>query len=1063
MDLFEDYLKKIFEIISKGGFTENSFYDTLKDLIRAYAATINKNIDVTIIPKRTEAGNPDFRIWDGKSKIIGYIEAKDPQKVRNLDSVENSEQIKRYLEAFPNFILTNFIEFRLYRNGLLINKPVIISDYYLTPKQAKKPNLYNKEEFKDLLEQFFSFAIPLITTSKTLAEILAKKASVMRDYVIKPEMQKDKDNYFNLLYGSFKQYLIEDLKQDDFADLFAQTFTYGLFIAKYQSETQQTLFGEQISDLPFTTKTSYDYIQKNFGLLREIFKVISTQEMPRDLEIIVDDIVDILNNTSIYKLLSEPNKAGKRDPIFHLYETFLLSYDKEKKKKLGIFYTPLEVVSYIVNSVNEILKDKELFDANNGLATFNSNQSKNQITLLDPAVGTGTFLIYAIQLAIEEAKKISNTPYYLKQFIKNHILKNFYAFEIMIAPYVISHLKTIFTLSEHGYKFDSDDNVNIYLTNTLEFSKKALKEGVLPGIFEYALATEQKKAYEVKENTPILIVIGNPPYSVSSQNEVDINTEFGKFYESYKENVRKEEKNIQPLSDDYIKFIAFAHYKINQTGSGIVAMITNNSFLDGIIHRDMRKKLLDNFDNIYILNLHGDIKRSKSTKELKDENVFDITQGVSINIFVKASKKQIDKKVFYKELIGLREDKYSYLENHNIKNTEWTKLKPEKPYFFFSSKNFEHNEIYNCFISLDNIFQKNSIGITTSRDNFALANTDKELIKNLDDFCNTAYSDFEIKEKYELKDVTDWNVSESRKRLKKENIDKELIKEYNYRIFDKKNIYYSRTIVSRLRPEIMDNLLHNNIAIISTKILSSQNYKHAFISKIIGDKCFISNKGKESNYYFPLWIYKKENDPITLDSFSDKDDVKTSNINEEIKEKLEETYKKQINYEDVFYYIYSILYSNIYREKYIEFLKIDFPKIPFTNNYKIFIELSNIGKTLIDLQVQWIFKLDNLNSRFEGKTGNGVIKNIKYDIKNKNLFINETQYFTNIEPDVYNYFIGSYQVLNKWLKDKKGQQITIQDINYFIKIIKVLEETIGIQKEIDRIYPEVEKELIKFD
>jgi type I restriction-modification system DNA methylase subunit len=1058
MEIFYNYLKDIFEITSRGGFTENSFYGSLKTLIEDYSTSINKKIEVTTIPERTEAGNPDFRIWDGKSKIIGYIEAKDPQKVRNLDNIEDSEQIKRYLEAFPNFILTNFIEFRLYRNGLLVNKPIIISDYYSSYKQAKKPNLYNIEEFIELLNLFFNFIIPLITTSKTLAEILAKKAAVMRDYVIKPELLKDRDNYFNLLFGSFKRHLIEDLKEEDFADLFSQTFSYGLFIAKYQFETQQTLFGEQISDLPFTTKTSYDYIQKNFGLLREIFKVISTHDMPRELEIIVDDIVDILNHTNIYKLLSETKRAGKRDPIFHLYETFLLSYDKEKKRKLGIFYTPLEVVSFIVNSVNEILKDKELFNANNGLATYESKGSKNQITLLDPAVGTGTFLIYAIQKAIEEAEKTSKTSYYLNEFIKKHILKNFYAFEIMIAPYVVSHLKTIFTLTENNYRFTSDDKVNIYLTNTLEFSERALK-GSFPGIFEQTLVTEQKNAYEVKNKIPILIVIGNPPYSVSSQNKIDLNTEFGKFYESYKENVRKEEKNIQPLSDDYIKFLAFAHFKINQTGSGIVAMITNNSFLDGIIHRDMRKKLLDDFDNIYILNLHGDIKRSESTKELKDENVFDITQGVSINIFVKTNKKQIDKRIFYKELIGLREDKYSFLDNHNVKNTDWVILKPENPYYFFTNKEFINSEKYNNFVSIDNIFIKNSIGIVTSRDNFAITTTNKEMLDNLTLYSNESFSDFEISEKFDLKDIGDWNIKDSRKSIIKEGIQQELVKKYNYRIFNEKYIYYDKSLVTRPRPELMQNLFYENLSIVALRNNSKSNCGLAFITNKIGDKHFIS----ETDYYFPLWLYKKDNNPETLESLLNEDIGKTSNINEEIKYKLENQYKKQISYEDVFYYIYSILYSNVYKEKYMEFLKIDFPKIPFTNNYELFIKLSLTGKNLIDLHIMNSDKLVNPKSKFEGETGNGIIKNITYNLENKNLFLNDTQYFTNIEPEIYNYFIGSYQVLNKWLKDKKGQKLSIEDINYFVKIIKVLEETIVIQKEIDKIYPEIEKNLVIFN
>lgn len=1054
MDLVTNYIKEICSKISKGDSTEQSYYGILEKFLIEFGLSIGKKTSVTVIPKQTEAGNPDFRIWDGETKITGYIEAKDPF-VKNLDAIENSEQIKRYLEAFPNLILTNFIEFRIYRNGSLWNKPVRISDYPTLLKQVKKPAIYNTNDFCKLLDFFFNFITPSINSTKTLAEILANKTSIMRDFVIKPALEKDKENYFYWLYSSFKKHLIEDLKIEDFSDLFSQTFTYGLFIAKYQFETQKTLFGKKVSELPFITKTAYDYIQKSFGLLREIFKVISTQEMPKDLEIIVDDIVDILNHTDIYKILNQSNKTGKRDPIFHLYETFLLKYDKEKKKKLGIYYTPLEVVSYIVNSVNEILKDNKLFNASNGLATYETSGNRNPITFLDPAVGTGTFLIHAIQLAIKEAKGISNSKYYLDEFIKNHILKNFYAFEILIAPYVVSHLKTLFTLTDENYDFTSEDNVNIYLTNTLEFSQKIIQG--FPGFFEQTLVTEQKNAYEVKNNIPILIIVGNPPYSVSSQNKIDVSTQFGKFYESYKENVRKEEKNIQPLSDDYIKFLAFAHYKINQTGKGIIAMITNNSFLDGIIHRDMRKKLLDDFDLIYILNLHGDIKRSKSTKELKDENVFDITQGVSINIFVKTDKKQVDKKVFYKELIGSREDKYKFLNNHNIKNTKWKELKTKEPYYFFISKDFKLEKNYNKFVKLVNIFHHFSSGIKTHRDKFIVCKSKKELIDKLGIFTNIDLTDDYLRKNFELKDERDWKIKDSRNGLIKEGINSELIKEYNYRVFDRKYIYYSNAIITWLRNELMKNLLFENIAIVTTRLLSLSKYNHIFITNKIGDIHFIS----QHDYYFPIWLYKKPKSD-TLDSLLNKNTKRVSNINKVIKDILENNYKEQINYEEIFYYIYSILYSDIYREKYIEFLKIDFPKIPFTRNYKLFVNLSNSGKNLINLHLMNSDEINNSSSKFESENGNGIIKNIRYDIESKNLFINENQYFTNIEPEIYNYFIGSYQVLNKWLKGKKGQKLSIEDINYFRKIIKVLEETIIIQKEIDKAYPKVEKDLIIF-
>ena len=1056
--LLSDYLKEICHKVARGDAREETFYPTLEKLISAFGLGLKKKTEVTAQPKKSEAGNPDFRVWDGQSQIVGYIEAKHPTK-RYLDEIESSEQLKRYLEAYPNILLTNFFEFRLYRNGVLWDKPVKISDYDLSKKLPEFPVVQHEEDLIRLLTFFFDFSLPRVTHPRTLAEILAYKSGIMRDYVVVPTLEEDQNNYFAWLYQSFQKHLIKDLTFRDFADLFSQTFTYGLFIAKYQYEVQQTLFGKKVSNLPFTTKTAYDFIQKNFGILREVFKVVSTQDMPANLKVIVDDIVDILNHTDIYKLLN--TGSGKRDPIFHLYETFLLKYDKERKKQLGVFYTPLEVVSYIVNSTHALLKDNKLFNASDGLASYNSNSLEKSVTLLDPAVGTGTFFVEAIEKAIEEVKgKYSNSPDYIAKFIRDHILSHFFAFEILIAPYVVSHLKVLFSLTKDGFEFTNSDSLKIFLTNTLEFHRK--ETSGFAGFFEQTLVTEQENALEVKNKTPILIVIGNPPYSVSSQNEVDPETSFGKFYESYKEKVRREERNIQPLSDDYIKFLAFAHWKVKQSGKGIVGMITNNSYLDGLIHRDMRQKLLEDFDLIYILNLHGDAKRPQKTKDGKnDENVFDIRQGVAISLFVKPEK-SVPKQAKYAELIGQRETKYQYLENHNVSNTNWQEIQPIDPYWYFVPKDFKNTGIYNRFTEIINIFSENSVGVVSGCDGL-LTDIDRLNLKRK----------LEILLNPELKQVTlDSTVGEHNRKISSDtkkklslikNIEENKLQSYAYRPFDNRYIYFDKSIIQRLRTPLSETLINDNIALNVTRQLLSLPFHHAFISKHASDKCFVSLKSREATYFFPLWLYETDKKPDSQQSLLDDSQApsgKTSNIKQDFLKLLSSAYKQTVSPEEVFYYIYAVLYSNLYRKKFEEFLKIDFPKIPFTKDYTLFCQVSNTGKELADLHLLNSPLLNNLVTKFEGGDGE-FVKKWHYDNKLKRIYINDKQYFTNVDTDVWNYFIGGYQVLDKWLKDRKGKSLSSEEINHYIKIIEALKHTLEIQTRIDKIYPDIEKSLIE--
>lgn len=611
--VIENYLKEIFNTAKKGDAREESYYPNLKNFLENYSGKDNKTFNVTSLPKKTEGGNPDFRVWDGKNKIVGYIEAKDP-KVEDLDSIEDLEQLERYRRTFPNLILTNFFEFRLYRNGSLIDR-VQIGRPFIIHELRTIPPIENEEEFLKLLGKFFAFSIPKTTTAKSLATELAKRTRFLRDNVIAEELKEEKIKETQTLegfYKAFKEHLIPLLTLQDFSNLFAQTIAYGLFAARTRAESD------------FNRELAYKFIPATIGILRDVFRFISSTDLPQSMSWIIDDIAEVLKESQVKEIMENFYKEGKgKDPVIHFYETFLAEYDPKEREKRGVYYTPEPVVGYIVRSIHKLLKEK--FGKEDGFAT-------QSVTVLDPASGTLTFPAEAIRLAIQEVKNKYGEGS-ISSLIKDHILKNFYAFELMMAPYAIGHLKIGFVLDEYGYKLKENERFNLFLTNTLDFTKEDPNKFIF---IEQTLAKESQEALKVKEEVPIIIVMGNPPYSVSSSNTIEQDSDFKKLYESYKEKVRKEERNIQPLSDDYIKFLAFAHWKVKQAGQGIVGMITNNSYLDGLIHRDVRKKLLDDFDEIYILNLHGSSKKQEKTPEGgKDENVFDIQQGVSIILMLK--------------------------------------------------------------------------------------------------------------------------------------------------------------------------------------------------------------------------------------------------------------------------------------------------------------------------------------------------------------------------------------------------------------------------------------------
>jgi len=1040
-ELLEQYLKNLTNTFQRGDAREESYYANLDELIKKTAAFLKvKNIDVTILPKKTEAGNPDFRIWDGKNHITGYIEAKDPSTA-SLDYIEGTEQLKRYCDTFPNVILTNFYEFRLYRGGqriaqAMIGRPIIARQLH-TP-----PPVENCDQFKDLFETFFSFSLPKVKSARSLAIELAKRTRFLRDEVIAVEMEEDGTKGQKQIIGvfeAFKKYLIGTLTERQFADLYAQTITYGLFAARTRAN------GE------FNRRLAFDYIPNTIGILRDVFRFISLEEPPKSLQIIVEDIAELLQVTDVKKILHEYYSTGKgKDPIIHFYETFLSTYDPEIRERRGVYYTPEAVVGYIVRSIHSILKTH--FGLSDGLAS-------PEVKLLDPAGGTLTFPAAAIHLAAKEyITKYGEGG--LHHWIKNHILQDFYAFELMMAPYAIGHLKIGFILDELSYNLADDERFKLYLTNTLEMEE--IKQISIPGVS--SLSEESHLAGEVKKEQSILVILGNPPYSGISSNvnewtEKLLKEDIDGCQSYYKvDGEPLGEKNPKWLQDDYVKFLRFAQWKIQKSGFGIVGMITNHGYLDNPTFRGMRQSLMKTFDEIYILDLHGNsLKRETTPEGGKDENVFDIRQGVAIALFVK-NKKQKESGIYHSDLYGLRQEKYDWLDKNEFLKENYLPVKPQAPYYFLGKHDTETIKKYLDWKKINEIFPISSVGIVTSRDKFVIDFKKNELRNRILQFKNLSQPDDIIAQAYNLKDKSNWKIQYSRKIAKDLDNYENYIKEILYRPFDNRYIFYHQSLIERMRFDVMCHMLEENIGLTIGRAGQVVGLEHLW------NLVFISNNIIDLNLYyrggellFPLYVYPDKN---KKDLFNQHQTEKQPNIPQAFFDTLSAVYGKKPTPEDILYYIYSAFYSNIYRETYAEFLKIDFPRVPFTSDYGLFIEMGKFGKELTNLHLLKSSELDSPIAKYQGSGDNDRIEKITYKEDEQSIYINKEKYFEGIAPKVWNYYIGGYQVLHKYLKDRKDRMM--DDAPRYCRIVTALYKTIEIQKQIDNIYPEIEKNLVRF-
>jgi predicted helicase len=873
------------------------------------------------------------------------------------------------------------------------------------------------------MKKFFSFSLPNIRSARQLALELAKRTRFLKDEVISEEIKEEEKRGTGRILGfyeAFQRYLIRGLTKEEFADLYSQTITYGLFASRMRCKNK------------FSRRTAFYDIPHTVGILREIFKYISLEDLPPSMEWIIDEIADVLVNVDVERIFTEYFESGKgEDPVFHFYETFLKEYDPEKRERMGVYYTPQAVVSYIVRSLHLILKEK--FRMEDGLASAS-------VTILDPAGGTLTFLAEAIRQAVKEFTSRYGEGGKVG-FIKDHIIEDFYAFELMIAPYVIGHLKISFLLSNLGYRLKENERMKFFLTNTLELEE--IEQTSLPGMA--SLAEESRKAGEVKKRVPILVVLGNPPYSGISANRGKWITDLIEDYK-YVDGVHFGERKHW-LQDDYVKFIRFAEWKIEKTGKGVVGFITNHSYLENPTFRGMRQHLMKTFNEICILDLHGGASSGKQIDvKGKDENVFDITKSVAISFFIRnRTNHETESTVLYSEKWGTREEKYKWLFSHDIDSTEWEKVRPESPLYLFIPMKAKDADKYSQYWRITDVFSKYSVGVVTARDSFVI-DFDRDALKSrIEMFRNLSITDAAMKSEFGLKDTSTFKLRKSREKLSLDKKWENYFHEILYRPFDIRQIYYTNILVERPLYEFMRHMMEDNIALISARSNKSSKMNHFFCSNSIMEaKC---GERTTQSYLFPLYLYSEKG--------------KKANLNDDLVRTLEAKYGESIIPEQVLCYIYAVFYSNIYRSKYMEYLRLDFPRVPFTVDCDLFLKMGKLGKKLLDLHLLKSTEFDRLIAKFQG-VGDNTLESRKYEEEEKRVYINEKQYFEGIDADVWEFEIGGYQVLSQWLKYRKGRKLSVQDIKHICKVATALKKTIEIQKEIDNLFPEVERNILKF-
>lgn len=997
--VFRGYSRALKNKYEEGKTTEYSYRGIFESFLKFLFSNKEeyqiKAIKVTQEPGKETFGAPDFKIFTSKG-IIGYIETKHPDMDLHKLPKRDKHQIKRYSERLDNFILTNYRDFILYQNGEKVEEVLLIDENFNLIES-------NIERFQRLIDRFLSFTIPKIQEPELLAKILAQRTMILKDIVLE---NIDMDEQLQYLHKAFKEHLMSGMTKTEFADAYAQTVVYGLFMARF------TIKGELTRE-----NVAFRGIPKSLRVVHEIFRYIAS-DLPDYLEWIVEELIGILNNVDIEELRKRFHfENGEFDPFLHFYETFLAEYNPKLRKSKGVYYTPIPVVEFIVNSVDEILKEK-----------FGKRLHDEGITILDPATGTGTFLAGVLDRI---HRNIRGTLFQL--YLKERLLNNIYGFEILISPYLVAHLKLSMVLNQWGIKLNDNERFKIYLTNALDL----MRERGQAGLFEMALDRESEEADRVKKDAKIFVVIGNPPYDVKPSEGW-----IAELMEDYLHGLGVEnEKKKGALQDDYVKFIRFAQWKIDQNGKGIIGFITNNSYLDGLVHRRMRQSLMESFDEIYVLNLHGNARRGET-----DENVFDIQQGVTIALFVKLREgrhKADECKVYYHSIVHdsrkmTREEKYEFLRSNSWKTVEWKEITPKEPHYFFVPKDLSLEEEYSEFPKLDEIFEVYGSALATGKDDVLIQYTPDEIKHIIKRILDPSISVSQLQKEFGLEDTSAWKPSKRIGDARKKGFDHSKIQPVLYRPFDVRFLYYDRKLLQRAQWNTTKHLWLDklneceNIAIVTERIVpkTGATWDAVLVSNLLTELHVTGSK----SYLFPLYIY------------SDDGKTKRPNLKPEFLEELRKRYG-EITPEDFLYYAYAVLHDPKYRKRYAEFLKFDFPRIPLYNK-ETFEKYKKIGEELVKLH---LMKVDfPIEPKLVGD--NLAIEKVKYDGKDC-VAINKTTKLCGIPPEVWEYTIGGYRVIEKYLKGRKGRKLSLEELEHVYKVVEILKRTIELVKELEKIEP----------
>lgn len=1052
MQLITNYIDNLNKRYKTGISREHTYRGDLQQLLEC----LLDDVLVTNEPARIECGSPDY-ILTQSDIPLGYIEAKDIGK--SLDSKDYKEQFDRYRKALSNLIITDYIQFRFYRDGELVTT-IEIAEIDNEHNIVSLPE--NFQHFANLIKDFRSQVSQTIKSPTKLSTMMASKARLLAN-IIENALNSDVDNEDNSSLKdqmeAFKNILIHDITNSQFADVYAQTIAYGMFAARLHDDTLPTFSRQEAAEL----------IPKSNPFLRKLFQYIAGIYLDDRIKWIVDALADIFRATDIKAILNSFGKSTRQqDPMIHFYETFLAEYDPNLRKSRGVWYTPEPIVKFIVRAVDDILKSD--FNLLSGLA----DTSKTKITLesqvrdgrtksgfkqfekdvhkvqiLDPAAGTGTFLAETIKYIY--TNNFSGIEGAWSNYVEQDLIPRINGFEILMASYAMAHLKLELLLDETGYRPTKQQRLNVYLTNSLEEAHP--DTGTL---FASWLSKEASDANHIKRDSPVMVVMGNPPYSISSVNKGEW---IQKLIQDYKKGLGEKKIN---LDDDYIKFIRYGQEFVQRNGEGVLAYISNNSFLDGITHRQMRKDLLDCFDKIYILDLHGSKNRRETASAGgDDENVFDIQQGVSINLFVKTSQKASKGlgEVYHYDLVGRRQEKYHSLDNLRINQIKWEKLNCLAPEYFFVPKNLELREKYTEGFSVNELFTVYSSGIQTKRDKVCISFTEEELNDIKDDFRSIEST--ELRKKYQLPlDGRDWKLDLAKSDLLNQNTNEDIL----YRPFDVRKTVFtgnSKGFLAYPRTKIMQNFISvENVGLIFERSSVLKNYTNFFISNSLVD-LHVLDTAYANGYVAPLYVFHKQN---VFESTTEKtpnfDKKILSDISESLclEYRLERTSRESFTPIDVMDYVYAVLHSPIYRNTYIEFLKIDFPRIPYPRE-NTFWELVELGAQLRKLHLLDSELLQNFVASFPLAGDNIITRKMtktspayqKLDESSGRVWINDQQYFDNVPLIAWELHIGGYQPAQKWLKDRVRRVLSTEEIRHYLKVITALVETNRVINEIGKI------------